>query len=65
MAQDRLPSHDKVDANTSVNGHLDNLHKATVVINVKSLLVENNLTLLFNMRKLLVSISFPSLTYVS
>ena len=44
MVQDRWPSQDKVDPNTSVNGNLDTLHEAIVVNNVKSLLVEKNLT---------------------
>ena len=47
MVQDRWPSQDKVDPNTSVNGNLDTLHEAIVVNNVKSLLVEKNLTDLF------------------
>ena len=72
MVQDRWPSQDKVDPNTSVNGNLDTLHEAIVVNNVKSLLVEKNLTDLFvsvdkvpllsNIRNLLVSISPPCLT---
>ena len=47
MVQDRWPSQDKVDPNTSVNGNLDTLHEAIVVNNVKSLFVEKNLTNLF------------------
>ena len=73
MVQDRWPSQDKVDPNTSVNGNLDTLHEAIVVNNVKSLLVGKNLTDLFvsvdkvpllsNIRNLLVSISPPCLTW--
>ena len=57
MVQDRWPSQDKVDPNTSVNGNLDTLHEAIVVNNVKNLLVEKNLTDLF------VSVDkFPSMS---
>ena len=47
MVQDRPPSYDKVDPNTSVNGNLDTLHEAIVIVNVKRLLVVKNLTNLF------------------